>query len=354
MVTFGVEEEFMLVDQFGQLSNDSAAVLADTPPADGQLQREMVRCQVESASPVCSRADELLDHLKAQRAQLAKAADRHGLRILPAGSAPQAHAGTPALTAGSRYERMAEHFGGLIDDANICGCHVHVSIPDPATGVQVSNHMRPWLPLLLALSANSPFAAGKDTGYASWRHRCMTRWPASGPPPYFESEEHYTATVGDLVRSGAITDERMIYWDIRLSPTYPTLEIRVCDVAPTAEDATLLAVLIRALATQALHHVADRRIAPRVSTEVLRASLWRAGRDGLEGHCLNPDSGHPVPVWSLVEDLVDQLDAVFRPGERAFVDDRLAWLRAVSGCAARQRAAFARRGQIADVIDLLC
>ncbi|MEV4314981.1 glutamate--cysteine ligase [Actinocrispum sp. NPDC049592] len=350
MITFGVEEEFMVVDRHGRLSNASAAVLADAPPADGELQPELVRCQVESATPVCSTADELLGHLRTQRDQLAKAAGRHDLRLLPAGTAPQPDTWQTAVTADRRYERMATHFGTLIDSANICGCHVHIGIPDRASGVRVSNYLRPWLPVLLAVSANSPFAAGRDTGHASWRHQTIAMWPTAGPPPHFDSPDHYDATVQALLGTGAIVDEQMIYWDIRLSPRHPTVEIRVCDVAPTAPDATLLAVLTRALAATALQQRAD---APPVPTETIAAALWRAGKDGLEGLCPDPFAERLMPATVALQRLVDHVREEFAPGEDEFVDRRVTALKSVPGGAFRQRAVFARRRRIRDVIDLL-
>ena len=339
--TFGVEEEFMLVDRHGRLSDASAAVLADAPPADGELQPELVRCQVESASPVCTGADELLHHLRTQRAQLAKAADRHGLRLLPSGSAPQPEAGRRRLTPGDRYADMADHFGNLLNSVNICGCHVHVAIPDASAGIHVLNHLRRWLPILLATSANSPFTEGRDSGYASWRHQSMSLWPTAGPPPHFDSPEHYRATVNTLLSTGAIVDERMVYWDVRLSPTHPTVEVRVCDVAPTAEEAVAYAVLIRALATRALDE-------PPIPTEAVQAALWRAGRDGLTGQCPDPATGRTVAATTFLRRLVDHVRPVLQPGVESYVD-RL-------GCgdpAGRQRAAYARRGRFTDVVDLL-
>jgi glutamate---cysteine ligase / carboxylate-amine ligase len=345
-LTFGVEEEFMLVDRYGEVSDASAAVLADAPPADGDLQPELVRCQVESASPVCSTADELLGHLRTQRAQLGKAAERRGLRVRRRGSAPQQRTGPLSLTPEPRYEGMAQHFGSLLESVNICGCHVHVAVPDEETGVQLSNHLRPWLPLLLAVSANSPFSEGKDSGYASWRHRSMSLWPAAGPPPYFSSPDEYRSAVRTMLRTGAIIDERMVYWDIRLSARHPTLEVRVCDVLPTAEDATLIAVLIRALANRALQ---DIDAAPRIPTEQIQAGLWRAGRDGLAGRCPDPVTGRLVPALTLLHRATEFLDA----GEREFVRSTVDRLMVCRGHANRQRSAFARRHRLTDVIDLL-
>lgn len=347
--TFGVEEEFMLVDQHGRLSDASAAVLADAPPADGDLQPELVRCQVESASPVCATAGELLHHLRTQRAQLAKAADRHGLRLLPSGCAPQVDAGRRRLTPGKRYAKIAGHFGNLMDGVNICGCHVHVAIPDATAGIHVINHLRRWLPILLAISANSPFTDGRDSGYASWRHRSMSLWPTAGPPPHFDSPDHYRTTIATLRDAEAIVDERMVYWDVRLSKDHPTVEVRVCDVAPTPEEATVYAVLVRAIATMAL----DEPAVTPIPTEAVPAALWRAGRDGLAGSCPDPATGRTLPTFAFLRCLVDRLSPVFASGEAELVQSHMDALRRHGGPADRQRAAYARRGRITDVVDFL-
>lgn len=358
--TFGVEEEFILVHaDTGRLAAQAAAVrlgaaaveMGESAP-DETLQEELTRYQVETASPVCTTAAELSDHLSRLRGRLAASARAHDLRLLATGTPVLAEPWPPQLAGRDRYRLIAASFGGLVD--TLCGCHVHVGIPDPEFGVRLSNHLRPWLPLLLALSANSPFSRGQDSGHASWRHVTWTRWPTAGPPPLFDSSEHYEASVSALVRSGAALDRKMIYWDIRLSEHQPTLEIRVCDVAATVEEAVLLAVLVRALAQAAAKDMAEGVPAPPVPHEMLRAALWRAARDGLGGHLPDPESGALLPATQVVrrarQRLRPQLTA---NGELDLVERLTEHLIAVGCGAQRQRQALARRGEPRDVVDLL-
>ncbi|MEV6611897.1 glutamate--cysteine ligase [Kutzneria sp. NPDC051319] len=346
-LTFGVEEEFLVVDAAGRPVPAARAVLGGTGGANEELQREMIACQVESATPVSTSTGELLGHLRRLRETLATSARDRGLRLIASGTPPLPEAAPPPLTPEHRYHRMAGHFRGLMRSANVCGCHVHVGVPDRSTGVHVLNHLRPWLPALLAVSANSPFSEGADSGYASWRHMQMSNWPSAGPPPLLGSVAEYDATLETMTRSGALLDPAMAYWDIRLSPTYPTVEIRVCDVMITAEEAALTAVLVRGLVASALR----RDAAPTVAQEVIRADLWLAGRDGLRGRCAVPSGD--APALHALDRLIAEVRPVLDDEDRDFVE-RVAPLLAQDGDGAtRQRAAFARAGRAADVVAML-
>ncbi|MCV7200908.1 YbdK family carboxylate-amine ligase, partial [Mycolicibacterium peregrinum] len=150
------------------------------------------------------------------------------------------------VTDAPRYRRIGAQFGMIAHEQGICGCHVHVRVPDRAAAIYVSNWLRPWLPSLLALSANSPLYRNADTGHASWRSVLWSRWPAAGPPPFFTSPEDFDRTVRLLVDAGVILDEDMVYWDVRPSADFPTVEVRVADVPATVAETVLLATLIRA------------------------------------------------------------------------------------------------------------
>lgn len=352
MLTVGIEEEFLLVDEAGHLSCSGPEVVHAAEP-ECELQFELARSQVELATGICANAAELLGELRESRARLAKEAGRRGLRAVATATPLLAETSPPEITPTIRYRRMARHFGAITFTGTTCGCHVHVSVPDRATGVAVSNHVRPWLPVLLALSANSPYNHGEDTRYCSWRHILWTRWPSAGPPPIFDSLDHYETSVAAMLRAEAMLDRRMVYWDVRLSERQPTLECRVADVAVTAEEAALLGSLTRGLVGIALDDIGTPP--PNPPHEVLRANLWKAAHDGLDGACLHPVTGRLVPVHVQLRELVDRV----RPVLRATADDLpfalhvLDGLRKTGGGAQRQRAAFARRGRFDDVIRML-
>lgn len=349
MLTVGVEEEFLLVDADGQLSGRGPEVAGAADEREGELETELTLCQVESATGICTTSEQVYDQLTALRASLAAAARKRGLRLLPSGCPVLPEVDRPEITPKPRYQRMARHFGATADAGVTCGCHVHVAMSDRELGVRVINHARVWLPVLLAITANSPFH-GLDTGYASWRYQNWSRWPTAGPPPELASLDEYESTVDALLRSTAALDMGMVYWDIRLSDHQPTLEFRVSDVTVTAADAALLAVLARALVVHAVEEVSAGVPAPRVPSTVLRANLWCASRGGLRGQSLHPVTGELAPFTGQVRDLLALLGPALGP-DLHFAEAGLAALHEVGGGADVQRAVFARRQKLADVVD---
>jgi carboxylate-amine ligase len=236
----------------------------------------------------------------------------------------------------------------------MCGTHVHVSIPDAETGIAVLNHLRPWLPVLHAATANSPLFGGRDTGYSSWRSIMWERWPTVGPTPYLESVDDYETMVADLEQTGAMLDEGMLYWYARLSAKYPTVEIRMGDVTPTLDDAILLAALARALVATLLQDVRDGIPAPRVPYPLLMAAHWRAAHDGLEGVAVDLATREPRPAWRLMRQLFDHVrPELERHGDLETATVLMGRLRSRGTGAARQRAILAQRGSVADVVDWL-
>jgi glutamate---cysteine ligase / carboxylate-amine ligase len=345
--TFGVEEEFVLVDGEGRLSQEAPETLSETATEDVDLKPELLRSQVESATTVCSSAAEVEAELADLRSKLIVGAEGRGLRLVAAGTAVHPQAGGSRIGPDERYRRMTEHFGLLVYGGVTCGCHVHVGVPDLEQRVQVVNYLRPWLPVLLALSANSPFQEGRDTGYASSRHLMWRRWPTAGPPPHLRSADEYEQVVQAMVRSESAMDRKMIYWDARPSDHQDTIEVRVHDVQSTVAEATLLAILVRGLVDAAADSPQWTDPWPH---QVLEGELWRAARDGWHMTALDPRTGDPAPVADVVSGMVSRLP---HADDRAYAADVLARVNADGNGADRQRAAYERRGSYDDVVDLL-
>ncbi|MFT7841726.1 glutamate--cysteine ligase [Saccharothrix sp. BKS2] len=353
--TVGVEEEFLLVDPATGVPVPRAheVVAAARERFDLDLDHELLTTQVEVKTPVCHDLGQVRRELVAMRSAVSRAAGEAGCLALAVGFPPL---GEPSgsITDLARYRGIARAFGQLADEQSICGCHVHVGVPDREVAVQVCNHLRQWLPVLVALTANSPLSRGRDTGYASWRTVVWHRWPAAGPPPYFSSWAHYRA-VSDLLReSGAAVDPAMAYWDVRPSCHLPTVEVRVADVAGSTTEALLLAALVRALVSTAVADVERGVPAPEVTTEALRLAGWRAARDGLAGRTLDVLSDRLVPVRHLLRRLVRHArPALSANGDLDLVERALAVLHRVGCGAERQRRVLNRTGTPTDLLDVL-
>jgi glutamate---cysteine ligase / carboxylate-amine ligase len=350
--TIGVEEEFLLVDPGTREPVPLGAAVADaTRGGELQIQLELSPAQVETATGVCEDLLGLREQLTRGRRLLADAAAAAGGRLLacgvpPLGDPPQRTAATP------RYREMALRYGALAIGNGLCGCHVHIGVPSTEAAVQVSNFLRPWLPVLSTVTANSPFIHGADTGYVSWRSLLWWRWPLAAPPPFFESERQYRELVNELIRSGVIMDAGMIYWFVRPSEHVATVEVRIGDVAATADDAVLIAGLVRALVTLALRDVEAGRPAPVVASELLRAACWQAARAGPAGRGVDLLHGGQASGWTMIDRLLDHVrPALVDNGDEGVVDALVAQLRA-RGCGADlQRMDHQRTGDVRAVVD---
>ncbi|AWZ08444.1 MULTISPECIES: glutamate--cysteine ligase [unclassified Streptomyces] len=298
MITVGVEEEYLLVDPATAVPTPLVEEVRRTAglgalTEQGEVQDELLQAQIEVATPVCSKLEEIGGHLLRLRHALASAAEANGCRIAATGAAPVRGALPVPVTRSARYLRIEGAARQLVDEQLICGMHVHVAIPDAETGVAVLNRIRVWLPTLLAMSANSPLWDGRDTGYASWRTIVFSRWPVSGPPPYFEGLADYERRLEALLGCGVIADRGQVYWQARLSGRYPTVEVRCPDVQLRPDEAVMLAGIVRALVTTAIaEEKAGIPPAPASDPEVLQAATWHAARYGLNGTLVAPD-GRP-------------------------------------------------------------
>lgn len=353
--TLGVEEEYLLVDAVEPRAVEAVEQVFDQLGEDirDSVQHELQRSQIETASPPQLELGGLHDSLRSLRHGIATAAEAAGARLIAAGAAPAPGPNT-RLVDNPRYHRMRERFGDLAPGAGLCGMHVHVSVPDPESGVQVLNHLRPWLPTLQAATTNSPLEAGRDTGYASWRSLMWERWPTVGPTPYLHSPEHYETLIADLIASGAMLDEGMLYWYARLSARYPTVELRMGDVCPSLDITVLLAALARGLVATVLKDVQDGKPAPDVPQPLLRAAHWRAAHDGLEGLGLDIAAREPRPAWRLLRQLFDFVrPELERHGDLELVTVLMDRLRSQGTGAARQRALISRGASVSDVVDWL-
>ena len=306
-ITLGVEEEFVLLDP-----STGAVVLAGPElvrmlGGEPGIQQELMRFQVETGTGVCTGLDDVGGELIRLRRLAADAAARLGCRLVASGVAPYRTPGLAAVTDQPRYQELARRYGPVVAEAGTCGCHVHVGVPSRDLGVQVLARLRPWLAPLLAVTANSPIAGGHDTRWASWRYLVRSRWPTAVPPAAWPDAAAYDTAVRRLIGRGAALDERSVYFLARLSPRYPTVEVRVADVCLDTGTAVLAAGLTRALVATALAEA--RRGTPAAATPArqVAAALAAAARHGLAGAGANPVTGQAVDAPALRARLLDHV-----------------------------------------------
>ncbi|MFJ1806910.1 MULTISPECIES: glutamate--cysteine ligase [unclassified Streptomyces] len=352
-VRIGVEEEFHVLEvESGLLVPRANPLLRRLPRRT--FTTELHQSTVESNSEVHTSLGDLFADLAETRRRLDAAASSLGLAAVAAGTAPLAPAASARPTAGARYRHMVEDYRTVADEQLICGAQVHVDVPDRDTAVRVMCEVSPWLPVLLALSASSPFWQGADTGYASWRTMLWQRWPTAGPVGCFADADAYDATVRDLVGAGIISDEGMIYYDVRPSAHLQTLELRICDACPRAETVVLVAGLFRALVTQTCERLGTGDVPDCEGRhEWLRGASWRAARSGLEGSLVDPGTHREVPAAQVVRELLARLrPALEAQGDwqtvRELADEALA-----DGSAAQRMRRIAQDEDLLACVDTL-
>jgi carboxylate-amine ligase len=352
--TMGVEEEFFLVDPVTRLPLPrNAEVIARVDAAAAEfVSGEFTREQIEVRTPPCRDAAELRAELVRVRAAAGAAAASLGLRLCASGTPVLAD--TRAVVVGDhpRYRAGLAQYRAMLDDFALCSLHIHVQVPDREVAVRVGNHLRPWLPTLLALSANSPFVDGADTGYADWRAVVRSRFPCLGPPPYAESLRRHEELAAAIAESGAMLHAAMPFWDVRPNPVWPTVEIRTMDVTADVDDTVALATVVRALVMTVAERAEAGDPGPVLNSELLRAAYWRAARDGWSGCTLDVRTGRVLASPAQASRLVDQIGpALAASGDTATVSAFMARLAGRGSGAELQRASSARHGCLTGVVD---
>ena len=355
-LTFGVEEEFLLADADTRVAaaRSDQVVSAARAELDDQIENEFYLTQLEARSRPHATADELRRDLARCRRAAVRAAAAENCLVVASPCAILTRRPLPIRNHG-RYLRVAEHLGPVLTaaDCEISGCHVHLGSLGRADALVLSAALRPWLPVLQALTANSPFAAEEDAGWASRRGYTYGRWPTVGPAPVLD-EDGYDKCVEEMVSTGVILDRAMLYWYARPSERYPTLEIRVADVNGDLDTTVLLAVLLRALATVLLADADRGRAALAIDDARLTENHHRASRQGLAARLFDPATGADQPAPALLDALLERAGPALESlGDLPFAAATLHRLLREGNGADRQRAVYARTGSWTDLVDHL-
>jgi glutamate---cysteine ligase / carboxylate-amine ligase len=306
--TIGIEEEYHLVDRHSRdlASEPPAAMLAECQALfTGQVSAEFLRSQIEVSTRVCRTLGEARADLAGLRATVARVAGKHGLAPIAAATHPFALWSEQRHTDRERYDLLARDLAGVARRLVICGLHVHVGIGDADLRVDLMNQVSYFLPHLLALSTSSPFWQGEDTGLKSYRLSVFDALPRTGLPERFESYGEYQRLVRRMVAAGVIEDASNIWWDVRPSAHFPTLEMRIPDVCTRLDDSITIAALYVCVLSM-LYRLKQQNQRWRIyANSLIRENRWRAQRYGLDGELVDFGKGQLKPYATLLDELIE-------------------------------------------------
>jgi len=351
--TLGIEEEFAIVDpETRELRSHIQEILeGGKVMLKEQIKPEMHQSVVELGTEICDSISCARDHVIELRSKLAQLAGNSGLKIASVGTHPFSHWRDQLITQGERYQEIVKDMQQLARANLIFGLHVHVGIPNRESAIHVMNQARYFLPHIYALSVNSPFWVGQDTGLKGYRLKVFERFPRTGIPDAFESLSEYEDYCKLLVKTGCIDNPKKIWWDIRLHPVFDTLEVRVCDAQSRVDDTLAVAALIQAVISK-LYKLLRRNTTFRVyRRRLLDENRWRASRYGIDGKLIDFGRETEVETRSLLNELLEfvstEVDELSSKKEMAHIE-RI--MREGTG-ADRQLAAFGRTQDMKAVVD---
>jgi len=309
--TLGIEEEFQIVDpETRELRSHIQEILAQGKMIlKEQVKPEMHQSVVELGTEICHDVADARRQVVQLRRELAVVAARDGLLIASAGTHPFSHWMDQLITGGERYATIVNDLQQIARANLIFGLHVHVGIPDREEGIQLMNQARYFLPHLYALSVNSPFWLGQNTGFKAYRHNIFERFPRTGIPDVFESLSEYQDYLELLVSTNCIDNAKKIWWDIRLHPFFNTLEFRICDAQCRVDDAIALAAMMQAIVFK-LHKLLRQNTSFRIyRRRVIDENRWRASRYGLDGKLIDFGRRCEADTRSLIQEILEFISA---------------------------------------------
>lgn len=310
--TLGVEEEFQIIDAKSRdlVSHVSKIIEGGKATLNESLKHEMHESVVEMETGICNNISEVREELTSLRKRLVRVAHDNGLRVVGGGTHPFSDWQHSKITAKERYDKIVSDMGDVARGNLIFGLHVHVGIPDREEGIRIQNVMRYFLPHIYALSTNSPFWIGRNTGFKSYRQEVFVKFPRTGIPSYFGSVAEFDAYVNLLVKTGTIDNAKKIWWDLRVHPIYPTIEFRICDMPMTIDETVCLAAIMQSLVAK-VYKMHQQNISFRTYRRLLLTeNKWRASKDGIDAKLIDFGKEKEVPFRDLLEELLSFIDDV--------------------------------------------
>ncbi len=314
-LNFGIEEEYFLSDLLTRelVREPAAAYLPACREALPEMvTAEMFAAQIEVVTPILSSYEEARESLSHARTTLSWLGEEHGIGIVAAGTHPLAQWHTQLPTDLPHYDDLFTDMQMVAQRSVLCGLHVHVGVPGDR--IVVMNRVLPWLPLLLALSASSPFFGGRLSGLQSYRQAACDEWPRMGSPEHFDTQADYERYVDGLMESGSIRSRSDVWWNIRPALRFPTLELRIADACPHLEDALCIAALFRAMITYAFHNPTPGPGDTALQRLLLKENRWRAKRYGIHGDYIEPGTQRSISIEQWLEKTWEVIGEYARAG----------------------------------------
>jgi carboxylate-amine ligase len=353
--TLGIEEEFQVIDPNSrELKSHIQEMFAEGEKRlKDEIKREMHDPVIEVGTPICRNISEARREITRLRKEIITLVRESDLRIGAAGTHPISHWKNVAITSNERYDRLVYELQMLARANLIFGLHVHVAVEDPETRVQLMNAARYFLPHIFALSVNSPFWCGQNTGWKSYRAKVFDRFPRTGIPDYFRALSDYEEYVDILVRTNCIDNPKKIWWDVRPHPFFPTLEYRICDVPMRVDETICFAALFQAI-TAKLYKLYRQNMGWRLyRRSLLNENKQRAARFGIEAKLIDFGRREEVPFGMLLDELLEFVDDVVDElGSRNEVYYAREIMKNGTG-ADRQLRVFSERSDLKDVVDYI-
>jgi glutamate---cysteine ligase / carboxylate-amine ligase len=312
LFTLGIEEEFQTIDPITRdlKSHLSKIVEGGQITLQERVKAEMHQAVVEIGTNICQNIQEARQELTFLRKEIIELGEQNGLRIASAGTHPFADWQDQLITPNERYDALIDEMRDVARSNLIFGLHVHVGIEDRNLAIQTMNAVRYFLPHIYALSTNSPFWCGRNTGFKSYRSKVFDKFPRTGIPDYFSSAAEYDSYIDLLVKTGCIDNGKKIWWDIRPHPFFPTIEFRICDVPMRIDETLCLAALMQAIVAK-IHKLMQKNLNFRPYRRVLiNENKWRAARYGIQGNLIDFGKQKEVPYIELCHELMEFVDDV--------------------------------------------
>jgi glutamate---cysteine ligase / carboxylate-amine ligase len=313
--TLGIEEEYMVVDPLTkELKSHEQKIVTDGQRViKDKVKAEMHQAVVEVGTDICQNIDEAFNDVATLRKTISQIADDNGFWVGASGTHPFSHWENQLITDHARYNEIVNELQEAARSNLIFGLHVHVGMESREMANHIANSTRYFLPHIYALSTNSPFWEGRQTGYKSFRTKVFDKFPRTGIPEAFESIEAYENFVKLLVKTNCIDNAKKIWWDLRVHPFFNTVEFRICDVPMTVQETICIAALFQAICAKIYKLKSQNLNFIQYSRALINENKWRAGRYGIDGRLIDFGKEEEVNARVLIYELLDFVDDVLDP-----------------------------------------